>query len=102
MGSRPNLHEDLCEILGLRNVYYNPPESVKLQYPCIKYSMPGMDQKYANDGLYVATNKYEVIVIDPDPDSKIYCTILKRFPMCRLDQRYKADNLDHSVLTLYY
>ena len=37
MKTRYELHEFLCEILGSRNVYFQPPESVKMKYPAIVY-----------------------------------------------------------------
>ena len=100
--SRLNLHEELCEILGSRNVYYQPPESVKMRYPCIKYSRSGINQRHANDKSYNNTNRYEIIVIDLDPDSVIPDKILEHFKMCSFDRGYVSDNLNHNVYTLYY
>lgn len=102
MASRLDLHEELCEILGTRNVYFQPPESVKLIYPCIVYSMSGVFKLNANNRLYKSRNSYEVIVIDHDPDTDIFDLILEHFPMCRFDRSYVADNLNHYALTLYY
>ena len=102
MGSRLELHEELCELLGSRNVYFQPPESLKLDYPCIVYSMNGAKERRANDRIYNSTNEYEVIVIDYDPDSEIPDKIRVHFPMCSLDRVYPSDNLNHTVLKLYY
>ena len=38
MDRRLQLHEELCSVLGSRNVYFQPPETIKLTYPCIIYS----------------------------------------------------------------
>lgn len=102
MASRLELHEELCDLLESRNVYFQPPESVKMKYPCIKYSLSGVNAKRANDEIYQSTNRYELIVIDPNPDSDIWQKILKRFPMCSFDRPYVADNLNHFALTLHY
>ena len=102
MARRLELHEEFCEILGTRNVYFQPPESIALEYPGIKYSISGMDTKRANNKLYKNTIRYEVIVIDPDPDSRIPYDILGHFEMCNFDRWYTSDNLNHFVLTLYY
>lgn len=102
MASRHELHEELCLILESRNVYYNPPEGLKMKYPGIKYSLSGMDHKRANNRNYKSTNRYELIVIDYDPESMIHEKILMHFPMCRFDRGYTADNLNHKVITLYY
>jgi len=32
---RIQLHEILCDVLGTRNVYFQPPESVDMNYPAI-------------------------------------------------------------------
>lgn len=102
MASRLNLHEELCALLGSRNVYFNPPEAVKLKYPCIKYSIAGMDTKRANNSIYSNKLRYTITVIDDDPDSEIYARILPHFKMCSFDRTYPANNLNHFVLTLYY
>lgn len=102
MGSRPKLHEEFCGILESRNVYFTPPTSVKLIYPCIKYSLAQPNVLRANDGIYRVTDRYKVTVIDSNPDSEIYKSILTRFPMCSIEQMYFAENLFHVVLTLYY
>jgi hypothetical protein len=100
--SRLNLHAELCGLLDNINVYYNPPESVKLKYPCIKYSKSGTSTKRANNAIYKFMNRYEVIVIDTNPDSNIGDILLHRLPMCNFDRSYKSDNLLHNVYTLYY
>ena len=102
MASRLQLHEELCSILGSRNVYFQPPETLKMDYPCIRYFRSGVDQKHANDGGYISTNRYELTVIDYAPDSDIPDKILAHFPRCRFDRLYIADNLNHFVLTLYF
>lgn len=102
MASRLELHEELCEILGSRNVYFQPPESVKMTYPCIRYDLSAVDQRHADDKTYYSSRRYEIIVIDRDPDSEIPFAVLDSFQMSRFDRKYTADNLNHFVITLYY
>lgn len=102
MASRLELHEELCELLGSRNVYFNPPESVKMQYDCIRYFKTGMDTYRANDKLYKATNEYRLIVITKNPDSGIPDRIMNHFSMCSYGSPYVADGLNHYPITLYY
>lgn len=102
MASRLKLHEELCAILESRSVYFQPPESIKMKYPCIVYSKTGMDQRNANDRLYKGTNRYEVTYIDQNPDSEVPDKILAHFQMCKFDRTFKSENLNHNVLTLYY
>jgi hypothetical protein len=102
MASRLDLQSEFEKILGSRNVYFNPPSSIRMTYPCIRYSRSSIVDKHADDRIYNSDNRYEVTVIDPNPDSKIPDVIRMHFPMCRFDRSYVADNLSHSVLTLYY
>ena len=102
MASRLKLHEEFCEILGNRNVYFNPPETLKMSYPCIRYSCADPDQIYANDKTYRKMNEYEGVIIDYDPDSIIPDKTLEHFSMCKASKPYRADNLNHFPFTLYY
>lgn len=103
MASRLELHEEFCELLGSRNVYFQPPESLKMQYPCIRYSISGMPNIKANDKFYTKTcTTYDITVIDADPDSDISTRILAHFPMTRFDRAYTSNNLNHHVLTINY
>ena len=102
MASRLELHEEFCNILGSRNAYFQPPASIKLNYPCIVYSISSVNKQNANDKMYKSMNEYKVVVIDSDPDSEIPSKIIAHFPMCRFDRVYTSDNLNHSALSLYY
>ena len=43
MDSRLKLQELLEKLLESKNVYYQPPESKKMEYPAIKYSVDKID-----------------------------------------------------------
>lgn len=101
MASRHELQSKLEELLGSRNVYYQPPESVKISYPAILYSKKNIDSKHANDGKYLNNTSYEIIVIDKKPDNEVINKILN-LPYSSYDRPYKSDNLYHDVLTLYF
>lgn len=100
--SRLKLREELRNVLEIENTYYQPPASLKMNYPCVRYRKTGVGTFKADDRNYKRTNEYELIVIDADPDTDIPDRILEHFPMCRLTRVYTADNLNHFVLTLYY
>lgn len=101
MGTRLELHEVLCDILGTRNAYFQPPESVKMKYPAIVYSRNDISNSYADNQVYMQSLEYQVIVIDKDPDSEIV-TKVSTLPLCSYDRHYVADNLNHDVFTIYY
>lgn len=101
MASRSELHEKLCELLGSRNVYYQPPESVKMEYDAIRYSLDDMFTLLANGKRYVSEKRYNVIVISRLPDPEVVDKILE-LPYSSLGRPYVADNLNHYPITLYY
>lgn len=100
--TRIELDDRLRELLGSNNVYYQPPESIKLKYPCIIYSRDEIDTRRADDGVYHAINRYEVTIIAKDPDFPLFDTFLFKFPMCSLARTFTIDNLNHYSFTLYY
>lgn len=102
MAKREDLHEEFCTILGSRNVYYQPPESVKMQYDAIRYKLGGKDLKRANNKVYRSTNQYDGVVITRNPDTSIPDEILAHFEMCSFGRPYIADNLHHYPFTIYY
>lgn len=101
MSDRLNLQTELETILGSRNVYFQPPSSVRMQYPAIVYSRKDIEKRSANDGVYQKLPSYEVILIDKNPDSKFVDKILE-LPYCSFDRHYESDNLNHDVFILYY
>lgn len=101
MASRLDLQNELEKLLGQRHVYYQPPATVKMEYPAIRYTKSDIDTKYANNKAYINKKRYEIIVIDRKPDNPVIDEILK-MPLCSYDRLYTADNLYHDVLTLYY
>lgn len=102
MADRLELQSKFETLLGSRNVYFDPPESLKMKYPCIRYSSDGFDVKRADNTPYARTRRYEGVVIDPNPESTIAESLLLNFEMCSLGSPYPADNLKHFPFTLYY
>jgi hypothetical protein len=101
MAQRSALQSLLQEILGLDNVYFQPPTNIKLQYPCIVYERARMDVGFADNAPYRHTKRYKVTVIDRDPDSTLVDAV-SALPLCSHDTFYTADNLNHDVFTLYF
>lgn len=101
MKSRLELQSKLEESLGSRNVYYQPPESLKMEYPAIRYSRVDIEGNYANNSKYSCFNKYEIIVISKKPDHEVIQRILT-YPLSSFERHYVSDNLNHDVITLYF
>lgn len=100
LNDRLGLHERLCEILGSRNVYFQPPESVNMKYPAIVYSRNRINNTSADNIIYKQDVLYSITVIDRDPDSEIVERVSK-MPHIVYDRSYVADNLNHDVFTLF-
>ena len=99
---RLKLHEQLCEILGSRNVYYKPPESKKITYPCIVYHRAANRKFNADNKKYLSYDSYEVTFISKDPDSDIPDAIEDGFSRIRRESRYTAEGLYHDPYYLYF
>ena len=101
MAGRPSLQTILEEILKSRNVYFQPPESIRMNYPAIVYSLGNIDTLRANDATYKLLTAYTVTLIDRNPDTGFLAPILE-LPYCSFDRFYRSDNLNHWVFTLYH
>lgn len=120
MGLRENLHDILVGILAEGNldhnevgefilgadiagrVYFQPPETVKLRYPCIIYELSGINTRKANNQLYNAKKRYSLTLITRDPDTSYPDLILKSLQYCSFNRYFQMDNLNHYVFDLYY
>lgn len=83
------------------HVYYQPPESIKLAYPCIVYGRDNFDMKYANDHIYKDMTKYTVTVMDVNPVSPLV-DVLRTIPYCRMDREFTTTGIHHFIFTLFY
>lgn len=98
---RPDIQTVLSGITGVEKAYFQPPESVKLMYPCIIYSLSSDKPTYADNDIYKNMNKYTVTVMDKNPKSPI-SSLVRKLPYCKFDRCFQKDNMNHFVYTLYY
>lgn len=98
---RIELQAILENLLGSENVYFQPPENLKMEYDCIRYSLSKIKPIFANNLPYHLYTCYQVIAIYRNPDSDLPIKIAS-LPMCSHDRHYTADNLNHDVFTLYH
>ena len=101
MANRLDLQAEREELLGSRNVYFQPPASVRINYPAIVYTRSDIDNTFADDSVYMQSHFYEVTVIDEDPDSKIVEAVSK-LPTCRFSRHFTSENLNHDTFIIYY
>lgn len=101
MGSRLDLQDILETLIGSENVYFQPPPTYQMSYPCIVYQRSDINTDYANNNPYNLQKKYMLTVIDPDPDSIIPDQVAS-LPTALFDRHYVSDNLNHDVFTIFY
>lgn len=101
MDRRLKLHDELLSIFN-QNVYYQPPESIKLSYPCLIYELSAGQMKTADNDLYLFTRRYDCTYITRDPDHDFIEKVLKHFRYATYDRRFVSDNLYHDTFTIYY
>ena len=99
MAPRLELQDLLKEFCD--NVYFQPPPTVQMVYPCIVYSRDDIRPRHADGLPYKKDKRYLVTVIDRDPDSEIP-DLISELPLCRYDRFYTADDLNHDVFKLFF
>jgi len=101
MASRLLLQSILENILGSDHVYFQPPATITMIYPCIVYERSDIDTKFASNNPYSLKNGYTVTMIDRNPDSLIPNRIAM-LESCIFRTHYTKDNLNHDVFILYF
>lgn len=101
MAQRNDLHEILKAILGSEYVYFQSPPNKDMHYPCIVYERDRVDIRYADNKPYSHAKRYQLTIIDNDPDSVIYKKVIE-LPTCSHDRSFIANNLYHDVYNLFF
>lgn len=102
MGQRLQLHSILSNILGSNpHIYFQPPTNIQMKYPCIVYKRDVAVTRFADNEPYRYSKRYQVTIIDMDPDSEIPDKVAA-LPMCVHSRFFTADNLNHDVFNIYF
>jgi hypothetical protein len=99
MASRLELQTLLESIT--ENVYFQPPTKLKMQYPCIIYKRDNSRTEFADNRPYTHTKRYQVTVIDRNPDSELPDKV-EDLPYCTFNRYFAAEGLNHYVFTLFF
>ena len=101
MSDRLSLQAKFEEILESRNVYFQPPASVSMRYPAIRYELKDFRTRSANNSSsYMMSTGYECVLIMKEPDTE-YLPKIFQIPYCKFGRYYRADNLHHYTFTIY-
>ena len=102
MARRTKLLREIKQFVNGPNVYFQPPESVKLTYPCVICSYDDTLSIYADDKCYQKFHIYRLLVVDKNPDSKFPGLITDHFSYASPGRPYISDGLYHFPITLHY
>lgn len=98
---RPRLSLNDLLLTYCPNVYYQPPDSIKMRYPCIVYNRRNDAVRHADGLKYTKYNAYDLTVIDKNPESTI-AEALSDLKYCSFDRQFASANLNHFVYRLYW
>ena len=101
MGQRVDFQTLLETVLGSKNVYFQPPSNISMQYPCIVYKRVKPVTRHANNLLYFNKQCYMVTYIDRNPDSEV-ANALSQLPLSGFSRQFTSDNLNHDVYDIYF
>ena len=95
------LLQTLLSTFGAEQVYFQAPSQDKMVYPCIVYGIDDENTTHADNYPYTQTLKYQVTIIDRNPDTLIRKKVAD-LPMSAFQRFFVVDGLNHFVYNLYY
>jgi len=96
---REELHAILVTLAP--HVYFQPPQNVQIEYPCIVYMRNNAATKFADNSVYNMKYRYQVTVIDANPDGDIRDKVAA-LPLTLYQRFFVAGNLNHDVFYVHY
>lgn len=98
---RTDLHAILKGILGSDNVYFQPPPTLTLKYPCIVYDRDDVDVQHADNNPYKHQCRYQITAISTTPDNPVVEELLM-LPTVEFGRSFSADYLTHDTMRIYF
>jgi hypothetical protein len=92
---------DLLKTIPGATVYGDMPGNVTMSYPAIQYENDDEFVARADNLPYNITDRYQVTVIEKTPERPI-AHLVRQLPMCSFNRKYVADQLHHTVYTIYF
>lgn len=98
------LRDQLYLVNNTKNVYYNPPSSIRMNFPCFRFELNNIDVKHADNKAYARKPRWAVTYISRNLEDieVVSKQMLDIFPYCNFDTSFRADNLEHAVFNLYF
>lgn len=79
-------------------VYFQPPPTIKLTYPCLIIEFSDIFQNFANNKLYSVFQTYEITHISTNPDAKFPSELVKNEGFSYIGKIYINDGLYHQKI----
>lgn len=99
---RERLDRLLKETVGAgHSVYFQPPEGLRLSYPCLVYVLDDLFSKHADNLPYFRALIWKITYITPDPDDEVILK-LADLPQCAMGRSFTSDHLYHYPYTIHY
>lgn len=98
---RLDLQVILEMLLGTTNVYFQPPATLAMEYPCIVYQRDSGITKFAANVPYSHTKRYQVTHISRTSDSDVQDKIAL-LPQTLRVRFFTAAGLNHDVFEIYF
>lgn len=104
--SRIDLHNIFVDLLETKSetetrVYFQPPATIKLKYPCIIYKRSNRRDFFSNNRKYLGMMRYDVTIVDKNPDSDIPEKVAQ-LPYTEFSSHFTVDGLNHDIYTIYF
>jgi hypothetical protein len=80
------------------HLYFQPPETIKLEYPCMVYHLKTLTSRKANDKPYHKIIGFDITYITRSPASSVPSRMLSEQYM-NFDRYYTSENLHHYAYT---
>ena len=97
---RLKLSARLHEMFPSINIYYDPLESVRMEYPAIVYKREKIDTMEANNKHYIVYDRYTITDIRKNADDEVL-DALDGMPNTYHERPFIKDDLHHDTFTTY-
>lgn len=98
---RGELHAILTAIPNVKAAYLQPPNGLKMQYPCIVYERDDSWVSHADNIKYRTKKRYTVTVIDRNPESTIPDAV-EELPFTRFNRAFVSDGTHNTVFQMFF
>jgi hypothetical protein len=101
MGLRLDLQALLSSLQDGVSVYFQPPPNTIMNYPAIVYNRDYQTVQFADNTPYTRKVRWQVTVIDSDPDSLIPDKVAA-LPLTKYVRHFTTEGLNHDIYDVYF